>query len=151
MATALNHYAARWWVSALEHVGLASVPQPSGEGTQSQGATLASYDDELAEAVTRLLGSRGGWSLQPSPTPGTPPAWCFGSGGEIDLSVVVDRGTIDVYRMEDDRDLRFATVEDLTDWLDANEAASLEGPLQAGEIVKELAHGDFVKWGAEEE
>jgi hypothetical protein len=112
---------------------------------------LASHDDELSEAVAQLLRSRPGWSLQPSSTPGAPPAWCFASGGEIHLSVAVDRGAIDVYRMEDDRDLRFATIDDLTDWLEANEAALLDGALQAGEIVDELAYGDFVKWGREEE
>lgn len=113
---------------------------------------MASHDDELTEAIAQLLGSRPGWSLQPSSTPGAPLAWCFGAGGEIDLAVEVDQGAIDVYRMEDDRDLRFATIEDLTNWLDANEATALKGePLHAGEIVHELADRDFVKWGREEE
>src|SRR3974377_2147451 len=96
---------------------------------------VASRDKALWEKISRALKGRPGWGLQPSSTPGAPPAWCFGRGGENDLMVSVDDGRVYLYVMETDRDLHFDTVEDLQRWLDANEAAVLKGPLQAGEIL----------------
>ncbi|HLN17167.1 MAG TPA: hypothetical protein VK277_10515 [Acidimicrobiales bacterium] len=107
---------------------------------------MASRDDALWDELGRTFKQRPGWGLQPSSTPGAPPAWCFGKGGENDLMVSVDSGRVYVYVMETDRDFLFDTVEDLTRWLDANEAAALQGPLQAGEILDDLVHGRVVPW-----
>lgn len=109
------------------------------------------HDDGLWEEVGEALQARHGWSLQASSTPGAPPSWCFGSGGEVDLSVSVDEGSIWVYVMETDQDVRLAGPNELTEWLDANEAASLNDPLEAGEVVGELFHGKFVEWGRSDE
>jgi len=53
--------------------------------------------------------------------------------------------------METDQDVRLAGPNELTEWLDANEAASLNDPLEAGEVVGELFHGKFVEWGRSDE
>ncbi|MGP8059559.1 MAG: hypothetical protein ACLP9C_07990 [Acidimicrobiales bacterium] len=101
-------------------------------------------DDELWAEVGGLLETRPGWSLQASSTPGAPPSWCFGSGGEVDLSVVVDAGSIWVYVMETDRDIRVAGTRELTAWLDEHEAASVNDP---GQVVDDLLHAKIVEWG----
>ncbi len=108
---------------------------------------MASHDGDLRDQVSGLLRGRPGWSLQASSSPGAAPAWCFGRRGEIDLSVDVEEGSIGVYSMAEDTVTRFAGVESLTAWLDAHEAASLYDPLDPGEVVDELVHGKFTKWG----
>jgi hypothetical protein len=107
---------------------------------------MRSHDD-LWDQVGRLLGVRPGWSLQGSFSPGTPPAWCLVYEGEIDLSVSVDGGAVCVYVMADDEEVRLGSTAELTVWLDAHEAASRDSPLEVGEMVDELVHGKFTKWG----
>lgn len=104
-------------------------------------------DGELWEQVGGLLAARPGWSLQASSSPGAPPTWCLVDEGEIDLSVAVDRGAICLYVMSQDRDVRLADAAELIAWLDANEAASRSSPLDPGEVLDELVHGKFTKWG----
>ncbi len=62
----------------------------------------------------------------------------------MDLSVVVDAGSIWVYVMETDRDIRVAGTRELTAWLDEHEAASVNDP---GQVVDDLLHAKIVEWG----
>ena len=108
---------------------------------------MRSEDDELWKQVGDILGTRPGWSLQASSSPGAPPAWCLVDEGEIDLSVSVDGGAVCVYVMSADREVRLDDTGALTAWLDANEAASRGDPLDPGEVLDDLVHGKFTKWG----
>jgi hypothetical protein len=108
---------------------------------------MRSHNDDLSEQVGRLLSGRPGWSLQASFSPGAPPAWCLVYEGEIDLSVRVDGGAVCVYVMADDEEIRLGSTAELTAWLDAHEAASHTSPLEVGEVLDELVHGKFTKWG----
>lgn len=108
---------------------------------------MTTPDDELWDQVGVFLGARSGWSLQASSSPGAPPAWCRVFEGEIELSVNVDAGRIIVYLMDVDREVRLADIDELAAWLDAHEAASLDGPLEPGEALDQLVHGKFTKWG----
>ncbi len=108
---------------------------------------MSSTDDELWDRVSGLLSARPGWAIEASSTPGAPPAWCFGSGGEIDLSVSVEGGAIVVYVMASDAEVTFAGVEDLTRWLDTNETTALHDPIDAGKVVDDIAHGRITHWG----
>jgi len=112
---------------------------------------VSKRDNQLWDEVSRVLKPRPGWSLQVGSSPGAPPAWCFGSGGEVDLTVTVDRGAIVLYVQETDKDIGFETIEDLTAWLDANEATALDVAPQAGEIVDDLKHGRYLRWRHEGE
>jgi len=97
--------------------------------------------------VGDVLGARPGWSLQASSSPGAPPAWCLVDDGEIDLSVNVEGGAVSVYVMSVDREVRFGDTDTMTAWLDANEASSRGDPLDPGEVLDDLVHGKFTKWG----
>jgi hypothetical protein len=108
---------------------------------------MRSHNDDLSEQVGRLLSGRPGWSLQASFSPGAPPAWCLVFEGEIDMSVRVDGGAVRVYVMADDEEVRLGSTAELTAWLDAHEAASHASPFEAGEVLDELVHGKFTKWG----
>jgi hypothetical protein len=108
---------------------------------------MRTHDDELVGQVERTLRGRPGWSLQPSSSPGAPSAWCLVTEGEIDLSVDVQNGAICIYVMDTDAEVRVATVGELTGWLEANESASVRGILEPGEVLEELVHGNFTKWG----
>jgi len=108
---------------------------------------VRSDNDELWGQVGTVLGVRPGWSLQASSSPGAPPSWCLVDEGEIDLSVNVDGDAICIYVMSADREVRVAGTDEMTAWLDANEAASRGAPLDPGEVVDDLVHGKFTKWG----
>jgi hypothetical protein len=108
---------------------------------------LPSHNDELGEEVGGVLSVRPGWSLQGSFSPGAPPAWCLVYEGEVVLSVGVDRGAICIYVMSEDHEVRVGSPAELTTWLDAHEEAARTGPLPVGEVVDELVHGKFTKWG----
>jgi hypothetical protein len=49
--------------------------------------------------------------------------------------------------MADDEEVRLGGTSELTVWLDAHEEASRNSPLEVGEVVDELVHGKFTKWG----
>lgn len=108
---------------------------------------MRSEDDELWKQVGETLEKRPGWSLQASSSPGAPPSWCLVDEGEIDLSVSVDGAAVCVYVMSADREVRLDDSGALTAWLDANEAASRGDPLDPGEVLDDLVHGKFTKWG----
>jgi hypothetical protein len=108
---------------------------------------MSSNDDELWDRLGEALGVRPGWAIEASSTPGAPPAWCFGSGGEIDLSASVETGAIVVYVMASDAEIEFAGVDELTTWLDANEVAALGDPVEPGEVVDDILHGRITHWG----
>ena len=61
--------------------------------------------DGLRAQVDELLRRRPGWKLQAMATPGLPPAWCYGSGGQAELSVATDGGSIRIYVVEKDIDV----------------------------------------------
>jgi hypothetical protein len=86
---------------------------------------VTSDDDGLFHQVGLLLGSRRGWNLEPSTTPGGPPSWCLDSGGEIELSVSVGSGVISVYVPDSDQEIALDGLGALTSWIDNNEARFL--------------------------
>ncbi len=77
--------------------------------------------DELFDHVGTLVGSRPGWSLEMSTTPGQAASWCYEERGEVELSVSVDRRRIAVYLAREDRDIDLTDAGQLAAWLDANE------------------------------
>ncbi len=81
---------------------------------------MTASDDLLWGEVSDLLGSRPGWSVQDSPTPGAGPNWSFAPHGKVHFSVYADGGVIYLYEEKTDQEVRFATVEDLRAGLDAN-------------------------------
>jgi hypothetical protein len=83
---------------------------------------VTSPDDELWSQLGQLFAARPGWGLEQSTTPGGAPSWCFGPGGEVELSVTVEHGTVLVYLTGSDRELPVGGVDGLRAWLDANEA-----------------------------
>jgi hypothetical protein len=83
---------------------------------------VASRDGELWDGVSRLLRARRGWRLEPQTTPGASSTWCFGSGGEADLSVGVDAGSLSVYVIGRDVEIVLPDVDALAAWLDADES-----------------------------
>jgi hypothetical protein len=81
-----------------------------------------SSSDDLFDRVGAVLTPRGNWNYEPSPTPGAAPSWCLDPGGEVALAVVVLDGQICAYLPDDDREIHFRDLDELTRWLDANEA-----------------------------
>ena len=86
---------------------------------------MRSPDDELFHDIGLLLEPRHGWRMEPSTTPGAPPFWCLGSGGEVELSVGVNDGVISVYVPDEDREITVDGLGELTSWIDDNEARFL--------------------------
>ena len=84
--------------------------------------------DVLRKEVDELLRRRPGWSLQATATPGALPVWCFGSGGRNDLTVAAERGSIRVYVMKSEREVKLGSTSELVAWLQAREAESLKNP-----------------------
>ena len=80
-----------------------------------------SADDELFDRVGAALEGRGGWSYEPSTSPGGPPSWCLGPGGEPVVSVNVVDGAIVAYLPVQDRDVTFADLDALLAWIDERE------------------------------
>ena len=62
-------------------------------------------EEDLRAQVDDLLKRRPGWRLQAMATPGLPPVWAYGSGGQAELSVGTDGKSISVYVVEQDRDV----------------------------------------------
>jgi hypothetical protein len=79
-------------------------------------------DTELFHRIGELLWGQNGWSLEPSPTPGGPPSWCYEHHGKVSASVGVSAGAITLYLPRQDQDLSFASIEDLRGWLATNQA-----------------------------
>ena len=74
-------------------------------------------------------------------TPGLPPQWSFGSGGQADLSIAIDRDSISVYVVEQDRDVSLAGTDELVAWLKSNKPEAFKdrkesagGKLKRGRI-----------------
>ena len=107
---------------------------------------MAKRDRELWSEVSAYLQPRPGWSLLPMSTPGAPPTWCYRSGMKTTLQVSVDRGSICVYVMEDDREARFDSVEALQARLEGAGPVTPPGHLVADEL-EDLAHGRVLEWG----
>jgi hypothetical protein len=101
-------------------------------------------DRGLWKQVDRLLQRRPGWRFQATATPGAPPVWCFGSEGESDLSVTVDKGSICVYEMGSDHDVKLASTEELVAWLNAQKPGSLQP--QRGGVTEKVRGVSFFKW-----
>jgi hypothetical protein len=83
---------------------------------------MSSRERDLQQQLRQLLGSRPGWSLESSSTPGAPPAWCFAPHVHTRLVVAVDAGQVDVYLEDLDADLRLDDIVAFSTWLVDNEA-----------------------------
>jgi hypothetical protein len=112
-------------------------------GTQTEAGVDADNGD-LAKGVARLLRRRPGWSFQVMPTPGAPPVWCFGSGGETDLSVTVDAGSICVYVVKTDHDVTLGSANELVAWLKAHRPGALPDPTSG--ILDKFKGGKLFRW-----
>jgi len=80
-----------------------------------------SASDDLLDQVARALGPRPGWRLEPSSSPGGPPAWCRYDSGKLALSIDVGDSGLAVYEPEWDRVTPLADVAALLAWLTAHE------------------------------
>ncbi len=96
--------------------------------------------------MSRLLQSRRGWSLEPQTTPGAPPTWCFGSGGESELSVSVDGGTVCAYLIDNDQEITLEDTEALTAWLDTYEPLFSRRASMTSEVFDELLLRTIDEW-----
>ena len=64
-------------------------------------------------------------------TPGLPPQWCFGSGGQAELSIATDADSISVYVVERDLDVALEGTDDLVAWLKANKPEAFKDPKES--------------------
>ena len=100
-------------------------------GTSAVATTEVSVradKDKLRAEVDELLGRRPGWKLQAMATPGLPPVWGFGSGGQVELSVGTDRDSISVYVVEQDLDVTLHNTSELAEWLQAYKPQAFQDP-----------------------
>jgi hypothetical protein len=95
---------------------------------------------ELREQIVDLLGGRPGWKLEPSSTPGAPPAWCYVDAGVVEFSVTGEAGHIRLYVMATDEELTFDDGLALSAWLGAHRADALRPP-----VVRERGPGRWRK------
>lgn len=100
--------------------------------------------DGLRQEVDRLLQRRSGWSFQAMSVPGSPPAWCFGTGHEPTLTVTVEGGSVHVYEVEADFEVELATAGELADWLATHHRGAL-GEQRSG-VGERLRGGRFFRW-----
>ena len=94
--------------------------------------------------MDELLRHRPGWRLQAMSTPGLPPQWCFGSGGQADLSIAIDGDSISVYVVEQDRDVALGSTEELAAWLKANKPEAFKDPKESA--GGKLKRGRLFDW-----
>jgi hypothetical protein len=73
-----------------------------------------------------------------------PMVWCFGSGSEVDLSVMTDRDSILVHVLEPEQDVTVDSVGELVTWLQAHKPESLRD--QRSGAIDKLKAGRFFKW-----
>ncbi len=78
------------------------------------------------------------------PSPGAPPAWCFGSGHELELSVTIDEESVCLYVVAADEELRLGGADDLADWLATRWPSAL--PEQREGVSDRLRAGRFFEW-----
>ncbi len=84
--------------------------------------------DTLRKQVDELLKRRPGWKLQAMPTPGLPPVWGFGSGGQVELSVGTDGDSINLYVIAQDADIKLSSTSELAAWLKAHKPQAFQDP-----------------------
>lgn len=106
--------------------------------------SVRSNKDRLRTEVDELLRHRPGWRLQAMSTPGLPPQWCFGSGGQADLSIAIDGDSISVYVVEQDRDVALGGPEGLVAWLKANKPEAFKDPKESA--GGKLKRGRLFDW-----
>ncbi len=85
-------------------------------------------EDDLRAQVDELLKRRPGWKLQAMATPGLPPVWAYGSGGQAELSVGTDGKSISVYVVQEDRDVTLEDTSGLVEWLKAYDPQTFRDP-----------------------
>ena len=68
--------------------------------------------------------------MQDSPTPGVDPNWVFDHHGKVDCGVFIDGRSLHYYEEKFDREVQFATVAELTTWLQANKPLTLQSARQ---------------------
>ena len=106
-------------------------PRPKSAGATTEVSMR--YDkDRLRREIDELLKRRPGWKLQAMATPGLPPVWGFGSGGQVELSVGTDGDRISVYVVEQDLDVTLASTSELAAWLKAYKPQAFQDPRDGG-------------------
>ena len=102
--------------------------------------------DVLWGQVSTLLATRGRWKLEPQATPGAPSVWCFGTGGETELSVSTDHDAISVYVVDKDIEFTFPDCDALSVWLDDSERLFLNRASMSSETYNQLLHEKIAEW-----
>ena len=100
--------------------------------------------DALAEQVARALQRRAGWRLEATATPGSPLLWCFSSSRQIELSVRVDAGRLQLCAAAEDREVELESVEALVLWLRAHRPDAF-GP-ERTRMLDRLRRGRMFSW-----
>ena len=100
--------------------------------------------DNLWKETDRLLKHRPGWTLQEALSPGAPPAWCFGSGSAVELSVTTGKGAIDVYVVDMDEKVTLSNTGELIAWLKTHKTEAMQEP--RGEALQGLKPRKFFRW-----
>jgi hypothetical protein len=100
----------------------------SGDADEDLGLSVPSRVGPSKDELVDLLTGRPGWRLETSLTPGVPPIWCFRSGGKIEISVAVDRNSIQLYVQDTGAEIMFKHTDELTAWLSTNRPAALQNP-----------------------
>ncbi len=77
-------------------------------------------------------------------TPGLPPAWCYGSGGQAEVSVATDGGSISIYVVEKDIDVTVESTNDLAAWLKAYKPEAFRDPKDG--FGDKLKRGRILDW-----
>jgi hypothetical protein len=77
-------------------------------------------------------------------TPGLPPQWSFGSGGQADLSIATDGESIRVYVVDEDRDVALGSTDELGAWLKANKPEAFKDP--KSDVGGKLKRGRVFDW-----
>ena len=73
-----------------------------------------------------------------------PLLWCFSSSGQIELSLRVDAGRLQLYMAAEDREVELESVEALVSWLRAHRPDAF-GPERTG-VLDRLRHGRMLSW-----
>lgn len=105
---------------------------------------MESDDDELWSQTEKLLRRRPGWAVQAVATPGIPAYWCFARGSKAELSVQVERGSINVQLGDTDQIFEMDHVSDLVEWLTAHRPGSLQEPRRS--FTERLKAGTLFRW-----
>jgi hypothetical protein len=77
-------------------------------------------------------------------TPGSPLVWCFGPGGEADLTVTVDNGSLWVHVARTGQDVALTSTSELVAWLQQHRSDALRD--QTSRVLDKVRGGKLFRW-----